>query len=191
MTKRELIDAIQALNATADAGFLARFEEDDLEAYLGKLHWARSPRLTGDAGRYEKYFQSASAPAAAAEATASAAAVAMESPCLPDEEEDESFPTFYREEDVEEDLHDDIRQRVERFAEQLIQTNMDDTYDESEDIEDEDDVDLAAEAEEDEETLAAEADQPEEQDEEQVEEELQPVAETSSGTDQDGDSWLF
>jgi hypothetical protein len=40
MTKRELIDEILCLNLSAEAEFLARFEREDLEAYLGKLREA-------------------------------------------------------------------------------------------------------------------------------------------------------
>lgn len=37
MTKRELIDQIRRLNPTAQASFLASFDEEDLLAYLRQL----------------------------------------------------------------------------------------------------------------------------------------------------------
>ena len=56
MTKRELIDQILALNLSARPEFLAKFTHDDLSEYLDHLHARRRPRLSGDARRYEKYF---------------------------------------------------------------------------------------------------------------------------------------
>ncbi len=40
MTKRELIDEILCLNLSAEPEFLAKFEREDLQAYLGKLREA-------------------------------------------------------------------------------------------------------------------------------------------------------
>lgn len=37
MSKREIIDHIQKLNATASAEFLARFSDEELLAYLNQL----------------------------------------------------------------------------------------------------------------------------------------------------------
>ena len=42
MTKRELIDCILSLNASADAGFLAQFGEGELVEYLDALEVARA-----------------------------------------------------------------------------------------------------------------------------------------------------
>ena len=56
MTKRQLIDEITSINRTAQPGFLARFDEMDLDEYLRHLRHARSSRLSGDASRYSKYF---------------------------------------------------------------------------------------------------------------------------------------
>ena len=57
MTKRQLVDEIVAINRTAKPAFLARFDDEDLEDYLSHLRTAQGPRLTGDSGRYEQYFQ--------------------------------------------------------------------------------------------------------------------------------------
>ncbi len=56
MTKRQLIDEIVSLNSTAQPAFLARFEDLDLNEYLQHLRNARTPRLSGDPHRYDKYF---------------------------------------------------------------------------------------------------------------------------------------
>jgi hypothetical protein len=56
MTKRELIDAIVAINPTAMPEFLARFSDLALREYYEHLSAARQPRLAGDADRYEQYF---------------------------------------------------------------------------------------------------------------------------------------
>ena len=64
MTKRELIDQIQAANCTAQPEFLARFSDSELEEYLNHLRQARQSRLCGDAKRYEKYFRYQSSPTA-------------------------------------------------------------------------------------------------------------------------------
>jgi hypothetical protein len=42
MTKRELIDEILLLNATADPAFLARFDTSDLSEYLHALRVSRN-----------------------------------------------------------------------------------------------------------------------------------------------------
>jgi hypothetical protein len=57
MTKRELIDEIVAINHTASPQFLARFQDDELDEYLGHLRVLARPRLSGNAERYEKYFR--------------------------------------------------------------------------------------------------------------------------------------
>jgi hypothetical protein len=57
MTKRQLIDEILCLNHTAQPDFLARFDDGELTEYLDHLQTARIPRLSGSAGRYERYFR--------------------------------------------------------------------------------------------------------------------------------------
>lgn len=59
MTKRQLIDRIIDENSTADPGFLAGFEQDELDAYLRHLRQARLPRLAGDPHRFDHYFENA------------------------------------------------------------------------------------------------------------------------------------
>ena len=44
MTKRELIDEIMEINRTADAAFLADFDVDQLEDYLGQLYKVNPPK---------------------------------------------------------------------------------------------------------------------------------------------------
>ena len=61
MTKRELIDEILTLNCSAKPEFLAKFADEDLRDYLDHLHVQHRPRLSGDARRYEKYFNTAQA----------------------------------------------------------------------------------------------------------------------------------
>ena len=46
MTKRQVIDNILEVNASADPGFLSQFERKDLNDYLRKLHTLAAPRLT-------------------------------------------------------------------------------------------------------------------------------------------------
>ena len=53
------------MNRTALPEFLARFDEVDLNDYLGHLQRTRKPRLTGDSARYARYFQSDAAQATA------------------------------------------------------------------------------------------------------------------------------
>jgi hypothetical protein len=50
MTKRELIDQIIGLNATASPAFLARFKQQDLEEYMEHLKWVANP-AAGPAAR--------------------------------------------------------------------------------------------------------------------------------------------
>ena len=57
MTKRELIDKIIAVNKSASPSFLARFDDVQLDEYLAHLRILETPRLSGSAQRYEKYFQ--------------------------------------------------------------------------------------------------------------------------------------
>jgi len=45
MTKRQIIDEIIDSNPSAEPGFLAQFEQNDLLAYLRKLHILAAPRL--------------------------------------------------------------------------------------------------------------------------------------------------
>lgn len=58
MTKRELIDAIVEINTTAEPSFLARFGDPQLQEYLDHLQVLFEPRLSGEVGRYAKYFAS-------------------------------------------------------------------------------------------------------------------------------------
>ena len=60
MTKRQLIDEIMTVNRTAQPGFLARFEEADLDEYLRHLLQARTRRISGDSSRYGKFFRTES-----------------------------------------------------------------------------------------------------------------------------------
>ena len=57
MTKREMIDEILAINLSAEPQFLARFADDQLFEYITHLRVLSTPRLTGNAERYEKYFR--------------------------------------------------------------------------------------------------------------------------------------
>jgi len=57
MTKREMIDEILSINLSAEPQFLARFADDQLFEYLAHLRVLSTPRLTGNAERYEKYFR--------------------------------------------------------------------------------------------------------------------------------------
>ena len=44
MTKRQLIDQILSLNQSAEAEFLSKFRDDELDSYLRHLTAARMPR---------------------------------------------------------------------------------------------------------------------------------------------------
>ena len=57
MTKRQLIDEIVTINHSARPGFLARFEDVELDEYLRHLIRAQCPRIIGDAHRYDHYFE--------------------------------------------------------------------------------------------------------------------------------------
>ncbi|MBN1943174.1 MAG: hypothetical protein JW849_07760 [Phycisphaerae bacterium] len=114
MTKRQLIDEILERNATADPEFLARFEDSDLDAYLANLRRLRTPRLSGDASRYEKYF-AFNVPAKPIPLRADVTAA----PCLP-EEEDSVDDSFWHLDQPFESDDEELRQRVDRFAEQLL-----------------------------------------------------------------------
>jgi len=57
MTKRQLIDEIMEINKSAEPEFLARFSDEQLSEYLEHLHVLRTPRLSGDPGRYNVYFE--------------------------------------------------------------------------------------------------------------------------------------
>jgi len=67
MTKRQLIDQIVTVNHTAEPGFLALFNDQDLQDYLDHLRVVDQPRLTGETFRYEKYFSVQAVPAEPAE----------------------------------------------------------------------------------------------------------------------------
>jgi hypothetical protein len=45
MTKRQLIEAIQQLNPTAQAPFLGQFTDTELETYLDRLRGIREGRI--------------------------------------------------------------------------------------------------------------------------------------------------
>jgi len=77
MSKRQLIDEIRVMNRTALPEFLARFDEVDLNDYLGHLQRTRKPRLTGDSARYARYFQSATAQAATVQEQPTTAAASL------------------------------------------------------------------------------------------------------------------
>ena len=57
MTKRQLIDEIITVNRSATPGFLAKFDDLELDEYLHHLRFAQSPRLTGDPHRFDHYFE--------------------------------------------------------------------------------------------------------------------------------------
>jgi hypothetical protein len=57
MTKRQIIDDILLLNRSAKPAFLARFDSEELDAYLRHLQLAQTPRLSCMEGQYAKYFQ--------------------------------------------------------------------------------------------------------------------------------------
>ena len=84
MTKRQLIDEIVSINPTAEPGFLARFEDGQLDEYLCHLRVLRTPRLTGNPGPYEKYFP---ATEPVAEETDAAERAALLTDKAPDETE--------------------------------------------------------------------------------------------------------
>ncbi len=44
MSKQQLIDFIQRHNPSADAEFLATFDEENLHRYLSHLHYGKRPR---------------------------------------------------------------------------------------------------------------------------------------------------
>ena len=58
MTKRELIDEIMEINGSATPDFLARFNDDDLHAYLESLHRIQTPYLEVDPYRFSMQFSS-------------------------------------------------------------------------------------------------------------------------------------
>ncbi|MCE5277279.1 MAG: hypothetical protein ABFD92_02865 [Planctomycetaceae bacterium] len=60
MTKRQLIDQILSLNQTAEAEFLSKFRDDELDAYLNHLTAARMPRPWRWRGRAGTYISDAS-----------------------------------------------------------------------------------------------------------------------------------
>jgi len=56
MTKRQLIDEILVVNPSAEPAFLADFDDGELEEYLQRLLLLGAPRITGDAHKYDRYF---------------------------------------------------------------------------------------------------------------------------------------
>jgi hypothetical protein len=117
MTKRQLIDEILERNSTADPGFLARFDDEDLDDYLTNLRRLQAPRLSGNAERYEKYFVF-NTPAQPRQESASAC------PCLPVEEAEVDDSFWHLDQDFEAE-DEELRRRVDRFAEQLIDSMSD------------------------------------------------------------------
>ena len=57
MTKRQLIDEIVSINRTAEPGFLAQFNDADLDEYLRHLELTRTRRAWSDPDRYAGYFR--------------------------------------------------------------------------------------------------------------------------------------
>lgn len=91
MTKRQLIDEIVSMNLSAKPGFLARFADGDLNAYLRHLRVAHRPRLAGDPHRYDHYFADCPAirlsqTAQSAEVAEAPAAVASHDDSTPDDD---------------------------------------------------------------------------------------------------------
>ena len=121
MTKRQLIDEILERNTTADVEFLARFDDSELDDYLTNLRRLQTPRLTGDASRYEKYFQF-NIPARPVVPPQSAQRDVC--PCLPAEESDVDDSFWHLGQEYESD-DEELRRRVDRFAEQLIERMTD------------------------------------------------------------------
>lgn len=119
MTKRQLIDEILERNTTADVEFLARFDDSELDDYLTNLRRLQTPRLTGDASRYEKYFQF-NVPARPVPPRADRDVC----PCLPVEESDVDDSFWHLDQEYESD-DEELRRRVDRFAEQLIERMTD------------------------------------------------------------------
>ncbi|MCE5325675.1 MAG: hypothetical protein LLG01_04620 [Planctomycetaceae bacterium] len=60
MTKRQLIDQILSLNQSAEAEFLSKFRDDELDSYLRHLTAARMPRPWRWRGRAGTYVSDAS-----------------------------------------------------------------------------------------------------------------------------------
>ncbi len=57
MTKRQLIEEIVSINRTAEPGFLAQFNDADLDEYLRHLELTRTRRVWSDPNRYAGYFR--------------------------------------------------------------------------------------------------------------------------------------
>jgi len=72
MTKRQLIDEIVCINHSAQPGFLAQFSDGELDEYLHHLHRLRTPRLSGDIHRYDRYFENVPIDTAAGASVAAA-----------------------------------------------------------------------------------------------------------------------
>ncbi len=198
MTKRQLIDEILERNTTADVGFLARFDDTELDEYLSHLRRLQTPRLTGDASRYEKYFQF-NVPATARPVEPKATRDV--SPCLPEEEADVDDSFWHLDQEFESD-DEEVRRRVDRFAEQLL-----DRITGEGDLPDDDDVDddgggaivyhhTNPSLDDDGDDLDdsyEDVDQDDSYDDADAEEEetLQETAARSASPSRDHDSWLF
>jgi hypothetical protein len=110
MTKRELVDHILEFNASAQPEFLARFDETDLQEYLAHLHRLRTPRLAGDRDRYRRYFESNQASALRPVASeSSTATMPVEAYCWVNPDEQADFTDT----------------RAERFANYLLELDLD------------------------------------------------------------------
>jgi len=121
MTKRKLIDEIMELNHSADPGFLARFDDIELNNYLDHLALLQTPRLEGDPHRYDKYFQ--------AEPEASPYAVAVAELPRRSDAAAVADPSTWRDEppSAPRSLSEEWQMRVDRFAEHL-DTQQDEVY---------------------------------------------------------------
>lgn len=180
MTKRQIIDEILTRNTTADAGFLARFDDAELDEYLTNLRRLQTPRLNGDPGRYEKYF-AFTVPTRPVEQQETVVC-----PCLPEEENDVDDSFWHLDQEFESD-DDELRRRVDRFAEQLI-GRMSHPGERQSDGEDRDDGEIVYHR-----TGSSLDDGLEESFEETQEEDeaFQHAGASSDAQRRDNDSWLF
>ena len=87
MTKRQLIDEIVSINRTAEPGFLAQFDDADLDEYLRHLELTRTRRAWSDPNRYEGYFRGC--PAIPAAETPGAESDASHGPSTDDENDED------------------------------------------------------------------------------------------------------
>ena len=100
MTKRELIDRIVEINRSASPGFLARFDDNQLDEYLAHLKVLETPRLSGNAARYEKYFQDCPTIHAARPLWRTDSSAVEEVPV--DDLDDEDYPATFEDDEADE-----------------------------------------------------------------------------------------